>query len=257
MAIETIRVTAGDNFPIWTFAHYVGATETNYRKLFLISRVCELLAGGATDSQFFVSDQSAQLYSSADPDPNDTGELVILAEKGQDADAFWHHIRRLHRPIVFFRDGDTKKSLYQIDGPEALKLITASVKSPPTLIIQGLSEIFRELFRWWTQDGRAQEKHDIEVRILKSDLKRRHIQELSDLASLAEKIGASTISKSYKDKILKLASDIVLNQEAQNTQLGAIIDSASAETIFVEDSAATQFFSASNQRTIGQTSEDK
>jgi|GEM_PF-4984658 len=231
MELARLTIRSESSFPAWTFSHYLSVFEANYLKLFQAYRVIELINNGAYDEQFFVTAYSTELYPSAPILFRDTSRSVVLANEGSSAEEFWQEIRKRHRPLVFFHEGNgVERPLYDIGSRFALRIPRASVASPIEINAKGGAEIFHELRYGSAEEARAQEKHDLEMEEKRVKLERERVQlardrtqATSEFITMMEQLERANISVPMKRNIAALVQDTRESQAENNRRLTAEI----------------------------------
>ncbi|MBM7562944.1 hypothetical protein [Fusibacter tunisiensis] len=132
--------TENDNLPMWSIIRYCDEFCTNYNKIMIIRKICELMQQGASDNDFFVATRSEELF----PGDNnglsfsyDSDKFLMLATKNNNPEEFWRIIKDYIRPVVFYTGGSSPVKLVDFTDDSAVKITNLSYNSPPILDIQG------------------------------------------------------------------------------------------------------------------------
>lgn len=161
--VAKIRFIGKEGMPAWSTLYYMEQFCLNHLKLTTIQRVCELLAAGYCESQLAVVAYSLDLFPHAPIERTDfkTEELVLLASQGQEAENFWHIIRRYKRPVVLFTHPETGQRfpLYDYNRPEAAKIWTFQEQSPPEGVVRGAVGAAIDLFFAGEREDRERQAH--------------------------------------------------------------------------------------------------
>lgn len=163
MPVAKIRFVGKEGLPAWSTLYYMEQFCLNHLKLTTVQRICELLAAGIVENQLAVVAYSLDLFphepierTGFKPD-----ELVLLSNKGPEADNFWHIIRRYKRPVVLFTDSKTGRRLplYDYNRPEAAKIWTFQEQSPPEGVVRGAVGAAIDLFFAGEREERERQAH--------------------------------------------------------------------------------------------------
>lgn len=141
-----IEAESGVSTQIWSVSHFLDYTTSNYLKLITLREICRKFAEGAEDHNFLICANSFDLFPALDELHYLDNDLVVLTSKDRSAKDFWHFFRRLHRPIVLFRQNHQLLPLYEIDSEVSLKIISLSLHSPVSFSLQGALGPLVDLF---------------------------------------------------------------------------------------------------------------
>jgi hypothetical protein len=213
--LARVNIQSSESFPVWVMAHYIDVVEANYRKLYTIGKLAELRNSGFDRRDFSVSTASAPLYMREKFDVSSIKESVKWDNYDENSE-FWYHVLKLKRPVVFIDRGGDRKNLYDPNGEEGLRIVSASVSTPISIDFSGFDKIIHTLFFGRNQERREQEAHEAHMRI-------ENIKFMREVVGLKSEIAKSNMTEQEKS-ILNFKIDELLHSQLSNDiRMGSIV----------------------------------
>ncbi len=133
--IDTISIIGNNSkeWPMWAINHFVDDFCCNYSKLLIIERICVLFTQGIDDDQLYVFSESMPMFSNSDTIiklANNSDKMIEFSLKSQSPADFWNIITRYKRPMVYIKDNNEIRPIYDIDSDESIKIRRMSLNSP-------------------------------------------------------------------------------------------------------------------------------
>ncbi|MQY51339.1 hypothetical protein HCX48_08130 [Rhodocyclus tenuis] len=154
---ERVRATffAEEGLPTWALVHYLQQTEINYIKLVTLERIATLVQGGLDPDALVVAGESAELYQREGLRLEPSREHLFLARKEESAQKFWNVVSRHARPVVFVRETDSYRPLYELRGTNALIIRNLSINSPAKVTLEGAGTALADIYYAGEREERA------------------------------------------------------------------------------------------------------
>lgn len=207
-----LRLVSEDSFPVWSIVHYLSRLSTTYFKLLTIQRVCEAIEHGCNDEDIIVAEESAKLVSNEPFVLDTTNTYKTLARKGENYKEFWNVIKTHHRPIVFLREYDTFRPLFDI-GNDDLIITRLTVSSPPDITVKGIGTTITDLYYAADREERQRQDH-----------RNRQVgqvaRNIGDIASAQAMLGNPNLSPGAKAHLEVLILGLIERQAELNQEMG-------------------------------------
>lgn len=207
--------------PMWSINYFLQEYCNNYSKLLIIQRICELSQQGIPDKCIFVAKKSADLF----PKDSFTNtfqnynnyDYVVLSEKEEDPEKFWHITLNYVRPIVFYRDCGTSYPIYDFTYDEAIKISRLTYNSPINFDVHGVIDSLIDLAQAPAKQQMYEEEHIA-----------RQIEQLADnyneIARASQTINDPRTSDGIRNYANQGLAQLMKKQGQLNEKLGIRID---------------------------------
>jgi len=216
----TITIRGDKTLPIWDISHYLDQTSSHYHKLVTICKMCELTAEGVQQSDFLISSKSIDIFQDLGVAYGVFKEHLALDihRKGEDAEKFWHILRKYKRPVVYYKLGNNYLPVFDPSGDEQFKVTKMEVNSPPLFDIGGITSALTELFAAGQQEQREQirlEQETLEHQNRLLEQRARNLNELSRASEVLNKEGVHPGIRNYAEQEI---SQIMDSQKRLNSR---------------------------------------
>ncbi|WCE32156.1 hypothetical protein [Vibrio sp. SCSIO 43137] len=218
-----IRVTGDKDLPVWSIAHYLDQTSSNYNKLMMISRMCELTAEDIDQKDFLISKESIDVFSDKGVQFGVFKEHldINLDRKGDDPSKFWNILRTYKRPVIYYRSENNVIPVFDPDGQYKFKVTKLEVNSPPSFDITGFVGGLAELITAGRNDRREERRLQIDEIEAENRILGQRAQNLERLATASAALNKEGVHAGIK-RYAELEINHIMDAQARLNKKASI-----------------------------------
>ncbi|MCA4019744.1 hypothetical protein [Vibrio vulnificus] len=196
-----IRISGDKDLPVWSIAHYLDQTSSNYNKLMMITRMCELTAEGIDQKDFLISKESIDVFSDKGVEFGVFKEHfeIDFERKGDDPSKFWDTLRKYKRPVIYYRANNQIIPVFDPNGDYKFKITKLEVNSPPSFDITGVVTGLAEIFTAGRNDRREERRLAIEQLEAENRILGQRAENIERLAKASEALNKEGVHSGIRE----------------------------------------------------------